>query len=616
MHCRVSGRKQAQEGESLEVQKGICEGIALSRGWKLAHEPWLESFSGRKNQRPIFQEILEFIDKNPGKVQYYVFRSIDRFTRGGIYAYEQMKRELMKRGVEMIDSFGIIQPMRNTLEDVGFEYDWSKYSPSEVSEVVLATTAKTEVTTILTRMIGQEIKLAQRGYKVRPPQDGYINQKVFVDGKKRTIQIANPERAKYYIAMFEMRAAGQYTDKEIVERVNAMGYRTKLQNQWSKSNPPEIIGQKGGHLLTVKKLQYHIRKPIYCGIVVEKWTKYKPIQAPYKGLVSIETFNAANRGKTYIRKTGDALDIFYNNHPERMVHKRMRDNPLFPYKFILCPECGKPFLGSSPRGKSGKGFPTYHCARKHRYIGINKKTFDSTVEAFIKSLSFQPEILTSLHAVLLDRYRERQGEIMQIASEVSHNVAELEAQKAQSVKAFIVAADNPIVRTAIESEIEVLDQQMRAAQTERNKMEVTERDIDDFIREAKAIMEQPAKMLLNPTNMQQQQALFGLVFEEIPTYSEILNGTPRLTWIFKLTSGFPKGFPKGKSQVVDPAGLGPATPAPEQTRCGACLLTVPRTKILWTDGDSNPRPPHCKCGALPIELSAHSHTKFLVRGCK
>ncbi len=92
---------------------------------------------------------------------------------------------------------------------------------------------------------------------------------------------------------------------------------------------------------------------------------------------------------------------------------------------------------------------------------------------------------------------------------------------------------------------------MRAAQTERNKMEVTERDIDDFIREAKAIMEQPAKMLLNPTNTQQQQALFGLVFEEMPTYNEILNGTPRLTWIFKVTSGFSKGFPKGKSQVVD-----------------------------------------------------------------
>ena len=30
-----------------------------------------------------------------------------------------------------------------------------------------------------------------------------------------------------------------------------------------------------------------------------------------------------------------------------------------------------------------------------------------------------------------------------------------------------------------------------------------------------------------------------------------------------------------------------------------------RNRLMWTDGDSNPRPPRCKRGALPAELSAH-----------
>ena len=54
-------------------------------------------------------------------------------------------------------------------------------------------------------------------------------------------------------------------------------------------------------------------------------------------------------------------------------------------------------------------------------------------------------------------------------------------------------------------------------------------------------MGQPSEMLLNPTttgNPRAQQALFGLVFEEIPNYQEIVNGTARLTWIFKLSSEF------------------------------------------------------------------------------
>ena len=49
------------------------------------------------------------------------------------------------------------------------------------------------------------------------------------------------------------------------------------------------------------------------------------------------------------------------------------------------------------------------------------------------------------------------------------------------------------------------------------------------------MMEHPAELLLNAENPMAQRALFGLVFEETPTYEEILNGTPKLTWIFKLS---------------------------------------------------------------------------------
>ena len=35
-----------------------------------------------------------------------------------------------------------------------------------------------------------------------------------------------------------------------------------------------------------------------------------------------------------------------------------------------------------------------------------------------------------------------------------------------------------------------------------------------------------------------KQALFGLVFSEIPTYQEITNGTPKLSLTFQLSSGF------------------------------------------------------------------------------
>ncbi len=38
--------------------------------------------------------------------------------------------------------------------------------------------------------------------------------------------------------------------------------------------------------------------------------------------------------------------------------------------------------------------------------------------------------------------------------------------------------------------------------------------------------------------MSVQRVLFNLVFEELPTYTEILNGTPKLSLAFKLSDSY------------------------------------------------------------------------------
>lgn len=534
IHCRVSSTKQAQEGESLSVQETICLQIAQDRGWTLAHAPWLEAFSGRKNARPVFEDILDYLDRNPGAVSYYVFRAIDRFTRGGSYTYEKMKRELARRGVEMIDSYGVIQPMRNTLADVGFEYEWSRQSPSELTEVVLATTSKQEITTILTRMIAQEIRLTQRGYKIRGSHDGYKNQKIYVDGKKRTIQVTDPERAPFFITMFELRAAGQLSDQQIVDQVNAMGYRSRPQRHWDK-NHQAIIGTRGGVPLSAKRLQEIIKRPIYCGVVWEKWTRWQPVKAPYPGLVSYDVFNRANRGRVFVREndTGD-LELLTDYHPDQL--KRLsRTNSAFPYKnVVVCPTCRKPFMGSASRSRSGKHVPAYHCSRGHARIGINKAKFDGAFEVFVGQLRFAPEALANIREAILDRFHERQAEVLQQVSSVGHSVADLVAQKAQTVQAFKQATSDAM-RRELEKDAERLDQEIARAAVVKDTIRVTEQDIEGFVGDVQYILEHPSEVLLNPVSTPQQKVLFALVFEALPTYPEIASGTAKLRWIFRLS---------------------------------------------------------------------------------
>jgi len=552
VQCRVSSLKQSQDGESLENQEAYLRNFIAKRGWKIVPDGrvWSTAISGRKTDREDFEDIKRFIKANPGMVDCYVFKAIDRFTRAGCGEYEKMKAELAEYGVEMVDMYGIIQASKNTLEEYGFEYGWSKYSPSEITENVMATNAKQEVTTILTRMIGQEIKLTNEGYKMRRPLDGFINQKVYVDGKKKPIQVPDPARAKYYTAMFEMRARG-LTDQVIVDNVNVLGFKTQSMHRWDKTHK-KIIGQRGGVPLTIKQLQRVIQNPAYAGLVCEKWTNYLPIRSKSPGIVTIERFNQANRGKLMIGQNADGtVELLRGGFSSAGRKKRLKDNPLFPYKCILCPHCEREFLGSSPKGKSGKAFSTYHCARKHKYLGISKKDFEDNVKNFVQGLKFRPEALNALELVMMKKYRDREKEIVRASGAIHQNIADLRAEQACRLET-IVATKSALVREKLEQDYEELEEKIKHARKTRLKIEITETDIKSFRREAQAIMEHPSEILLEPMNISQRRELFSLVFERMPTYTEILNGTPKLTWVFNLSSE----FTPTQNQLVSPLPLG------------------------------------------------------------
>ena len=77
-------------------------------------------------------------------------------------------------------------------------------------------------------------------------------------------------------------------------------------------------------------------------------------------------------------------------YPEKILNRRLKYNPEYPYKFILCPKCRSAFLGSASTGQSGQRFPSYHCSRNRIRYAVDKKTFDTTIEKYINNLQFQP----------------------------------------------------------------------------------------------------------------------------------------------------------------------------------------------------------------------------------
>ncbi len=557
--CRVSDPMQLKGG-SLEQQEVVSLGLASRNDWNVL-KVFKKAHTAAKMERGDFQEILDYIKGSPKPVHYYICKSIDRFTRMGSAGYVPMKKELEKLDVQIADVYGIIQPVQDRLGHLGdFRYDWANFSPSETAEIMEAERGKQDRQDLLTRMIGQEIVLTQEGYKIRSPNDGYKNKKILSDGKKKVIQVADPERVDYFIKMFKMRAAGTYTDQQIVDKLNAVGYRTKDRKIWSKDKQ-RIIGVRKGKPLSIKQLQRFIARPIYAGILCEKWTNYEPIRVRYDGLISIDLFNRANHGKIWIRENADqTIELLKDYGPWNK--KRLKNNPLYRYKsLVLCTECKTPFKGSAPKGKSGKVFPTYHCngvikkERIHKYKGIPKEEFETTIKNYLQNIRFDKDLLNSFEYILKERYRKREKEVVRESVKVGKNVNELKI-KQETLLDKLMTTESIVVSKKFEEQIEILDGEIKVAESLRNKVEVTEKGIKSFIQYAKEVMEHPEKTLMECDDMPTQQALFALVFEEPPTYQEILNGTPKLTPIFRLF----KDFSKTEAQDVILPGIEPGFP--------------------------------------------------------
>ena len=557
--CRVSDTDQLKGG-SLEDQELVGRRLAEQKGWKVVHV-FKKPHSATTSNRDDLDAIKQYIRTSKVPIHHYIVKSIDRFTRTGYVGYVQLKSEIEGLGVQFWDTQGVIQPTRNTLEHIGdFEYWWSVYSPTEIAEMFAAYQGKVEVRDILSRMIGAEITLAGNGYAVRRAPDGLRNKRILVnvDGatKERCVREADPERAHYFAKMFELRVQG-IPDMEIVDILNAEGFRTQVYNRWDRTIPdkPKIIGKGGGKLLTVKQLKRFLSTTEYAGVVCEKWTHYQPVRSKeFPGLVSINTFNAANRGRVYIReRTDGSVRILHGYSPFGKV-QRLSNNPVYPFKFLPCHICGKQMLGSAPRGKTGRQFPIYHCggrpSRNHAYYGIKKAEFELNVERYLASLEYTEEFFKAFEREVLQVHRNHAKEVISQSAKISHNVGNLKEQLASKIGA-LEKSESPVVGRLLEQQIEELHARINQAEGRRKKIELKEKDVNLFLHHVQEVMEHPAEFLMERENMYEQRELFGLVFKEMPSYADILSGTPKLSLAFELS----EDFKVSKVPLVSPLSL-------------------------------------------------------------
>lgn len=551
--ARASSDKQVIGGETLTTQADELLAIAMQEGWEIAKlEPFVES--GRKNDRVIFDNLINFCLDRKNKIDIFLVKNIDRFTRQGSAEYLNLKEKLKLAGVRLVDAEGVIQGEKNTLERQGFSYDWSVYEPSRAIEIAKAEDAKTEARTILTRMISHEIRYVQQGYWNRNSVIGFRNQKIDTENDgRRNILVEEAIEAFFMRKMFELRGERKYSYQAIVDELNQLGFKTRAMKRRDKKSkkPIGIIGQLP---LTVKRLQAYLRRTVYAGVIVEKWTHYLPVKAKFDGLVSIELFNKANEGKIYIDQQGDSLEIKKDYSPWAVKHNRR--NPLYPYKnVVLCPECGKPLLGSASTGQSGQKFPAYHCSRGHKRFSQKPDELNKLVEDTVSKLQFSEEEGTLFRECFMLVFTERKSAATNDTIHYAQNLNGLKIQQESAYTTFKTAT-NPSMKARAEKEYAELEDQIVTLSSVTAAKEKKEMRARLAYKQAAHLMEHLEEVLIDKENVTNQEALFRLAFEELPTYSDLQNGTIKLSPLFKLKSA----SLSSKETLVTPRGIEPRFP--------------------------------------------------------
>ncbi len=527
---RVSTDKQGMDGDSPEAQREQGERYAATHGIVIVETVILME-SASHDEQPM-QKVIDACKVKSKGIEVVLIKSIDRFTRGGADYYGPLKKQLTVLGVNLVDMYGVIgQQQVNTLEHTGFKYYWSEFNPSQKTEYLEAERAKDEMRDIMSRMIGAEIRYTQLGYWMRQQPYGYISEKIDSRNGKRLILKPHEQEATFMVRLFEMRAEGIYTDQQIADELNRLGFRTRIQYVRDKYDRSKIVRQIGGRPMTAKMVDYYSHKLIYAGVIKEKWTYDKPVKAQFDGLVTVELFNKANRGKLFIEiDERNVVTVHRKRPPEYLVNKNMQ-NPEFAYKKVVaCPQCRSTLLGSASKGKMGKYYPAYHCSKHGHYFRVPKAAFEQTIEGVVQRLRIAPDRLDDLLNAIEAAWNEKQAKVMADDQKLLEQRQALETEIKVIIDRMKVVTSQTAIKYMEEDIVKIEKQLVQMDEDQANKPAETV-DIKLVLQYARYLVEHLGDILLHLKNPLRKAAFFGAIFNDMPTYEDLVGGTQKTAQI-------------------------------------------------------------------------------------
>lgn len=351
LYIRVSTDDQADKGFSLKDQEQKLLSYCSLNDLNVL-SIYCDDHSAKDFNRPEFKKLFAFAKNNKSHVDQVLFTKWSRFSRNTTESYNIIRDF---HGLNMVVN-AIEQPL-----DLSIPEQWLMLA------VYLSMPEVENQRRSLNIIAGMRRAFKEGRYVVSPPK-GYDMGR---DNMGKPILVPNDD-AKFITEAFELLSTGLYTQKEVLSRLKAKGFKT------SKAAFGRIV-----------------RNQLYKGIILLKAFQDEPeqtVKGIHEPLVSEVIFDKVQ-------------DLINNNSKQyRVVHKKV--NTKFPLKgFVLCPSCHRPLKASTSKGRT-KYYSYYHC-----YKPCNTRYKAEDVElwmnSFLSGISLNKNAQKLLTKMIENRFKQQ-----------------------------------------------------------------------------------------------------------------------------------------------------------------------------------------------------------------
>ncbi len=510
IYCRVSGKKQANQGAGLDSQEHRCREYAEGCGYDVvAVFPDDTSGGGDFMNRPGMVALLAYMDAQPSESFVVIFDDLKRYARDTEF-HLRLKRAMAARNA--------------VRECLNFRFEDTP--EGEFVETIFAAQGELEREQNRRQTIQKMKARIEQGFWAFQPPIGYRYEKSKHGGK---VIVRNEPIASIVQEALEGYASGRFDTQAEVKRF------LEAQPDFPKDLPDgQIRNQRVNELLNRVTYAGYLEVPNW-GIPLR--------EGKHDGLISLKTH----------QKIQDRLKS------GAKVPARKDLNADFPLRgFIVCGDCEKPLTANWSKSKTGKKHPYYLCYNRacvsHRK-SIRRDQVESEFATLLRSLVPTRQLIDLAKIMFKDAWNIRLDQAKASKISLRATAARLERQIEQIVDR-IVETDSATAITAYEKRITKLEQE-KLITTERLKAGVVpKRTFEEMFELACKFLASPWK-LWDSDRLEDKRTVLKLAFSERLAYNRKTGlRTPQLSEPFRFLGKFGQ-----KCEMAHPTGFEPVTSA-------------------------------------------------------